>query len=117
MVPRPISSPSLSEFNWCNPLFWQVRTVKAALHVSNTAADQLPLCREREVEQLQPAVWQAMLSSQGGFCYIAGTPGIGGTLIHEQIACTYEQPFTRVLDNPALRRLTHGTEPPLRLSR
>ncbi len=82
--------------------------MKAALHVSNTAAVDLPLCREREVEQLQPAVWQAMLSSQGGFCYIAGTPGIGATLIQEQIACTYGQPFTCVLDRPALRRLTHA---------
>ena len=55
----------------------QVLAVKAALRASREAHDQLPLCREREIAQLQPWLRDRLQTGHGGFSYIAGTPGIG----------------------------------------
>ena len=55
----------------------QVLAVKAALRASREAHDQLPLCREREIAQLQPWLRERLQTGHGGFSYVAGTPGIG----------------------------------------
>lgn len=55
----------------------QVLALKAALRASREAHDQLPLCREREIAQLQPWLRQRLQAGHGGFSYVAGTPGIG----------------------------------------
>jgi hypothetical protein len=55
----------------------QVLAVKAALRASREAHDQLPLCREREIAQLQPWLRERLQTGHGGSSYVAGTPGVG----------------------------------------
>lgn len=72
------ATPDPNWFDAADPA--KVRAVKAALHASREAHKQLPLCRDREVTQLQSVLQRALHSGRGGFTYVAGTPGIGKTL-------------------------------------
>jgi cell division control protein 6 len=69
------------EVDWWNPLDNdRLQQVKTALHVGSVTAGDIPLCREKQAENLRDWLNGCFTSSQGGSCYISGVPGTGKSL-------------------------------------
>lgn len=69
------------QIDWWNPLDNdKLQQVKAALHVGSVTAGDIPLCREKQAENLKKWLNGCFGSGQGGSCYISGVPGTGKSL-------------------------------------
>jgi len=69
------------QVDWWNPLDNdRLQQVKTALHVGSVTAGDIPLCREKQAENLKDWLNGCFTSGQGGSCYISGVPGTGKSL-------------------------------------
>jgi len=68
---------------WWNPLDpSKVSQAQAALHVSSASipGQELPLCRERQITNIDDWLADRLQTAQGGSLYISGLPGTGKSL-------------------------------------
>ncbi|KAL4531461.1 hypothetical protein Ndes2526B_g04426 [Nannochloris sp. 'desiccata'] len=69
--------------SWWNPLDpFKVSQAQAALHVSSASipGQELPLCRERQINNIDDWLADRLQTAQGGSLYISGLPGTGKSL-------------------------------------
>jgi len=69
--------------SWWNPLDpSKVSQAQAALHVSSASipGQELPLCRERQITNIDDWLADRLQTAQGGSLYISGLPGTGKSL-------------------------------------